>query len=168
MSNIGLERYLNSHNLSLIRTAVGDRYVIEAMRHQGCNLGGEQSGHLILSDYTTTGDGLIAALQILRIIVEQHKPLSELSKIYESVPQFMKSIKVSGHATLKNEIVVKQITQLEQLLLKSKGRLLIRPSGTEPLIRIMAESDDEILLHKVVTSLADTISEIDQKNSIIC
>lgn len=161
MSNLGLERYLNHCGLNLIRTPVGDRYVIEAMIAHGCNIGGEQSGHLILSDYATTGDGLIAALQILRILVDQGKPLSELGKIYESVPQVMKSIRVSATTMLKNNIVLDAIRHSEEILSASKGRLLIRPSGTEPLIRIMGEADDVSLLHQVVGDIADLIATTD-------
>lgn len=162
MSNLGLERYLNHLGLGLIRTPVGDRYVIEAMKAQGCNVGGEQSGHLILSDYATTGDGLISALQILRIVVQQGKGLSELCNAYASVPQFMRNVRISSLAALKSEIVMSRVQESEKILSQAQGRLFIRPSGTEPLVRIMAEADDELLLHQIVGDIADLIQITDK------
>jgi phosphoglucosamine mutase len=162
MSNLGLERYLTQMGLQLIRTAVGDRYVLEGMQQYGCNVGGEQSGHIILSDYAATGDGLIGALQILRIIVEQKKTLSELAHTFELVPQLLKNVKVSSKAVLTSQAIQKIIGEAEQRLKTASGRLLIRPSGTEPLIRVMAETDDEALLNEVVNTLAEQIKQIDQ------
>jgi phosphoglucosamine mutase len=169
MSNLGFERYLRTLGLDLVRTAVGDRYVIEAMQRLGCNVGGEQSGHIILSDYAATGDGLIGALQILRVLVEKGKRLSELAHPFALVPQLIKNVRISNRAILKDEPLQKIIRQQEQRLQASSGRLLIRPSGTEPLIRVMGEADDEALLKEIVDSLADHIYQYDQnsKNTAI-
>lgn len=161
MSNLGLERYIESLGLDLVRTPVGDRYVIEAMQRLGCNVGGEQSGHMILLDYAATGDGLMAALQILRILMENGKMLSELAHPFELVPQFMKNVRVSNKSVLTQDSIQKIITQAEQRLKQASGRLLIRPSGTEPLIRVMAEADDQVLLKEIVDSLADEIQSLD-------
>lgn len=157
MSNLGLERYLNSQGLRLLRTPVGDRYVLEAMRTHGCNVGGEQSGHLILSDYSTTGDGLIAALQILRVMIENEKMLGELGAIYDTVPQFMRNIRVSNMDTLRDKLVLSAIKDHEKRLEAIDGRLLVRASGTEPLIRIMAEGDNEDILFESLGILEEII-----------
>ena len=162
MSNLGLERYLKSKNLKLIRTAVGDRYVLEAMRTHGCNVGGEQSGHIILRDYTTTGDGIIAALQTLSVLVQKQLKASQLGKNFDPVPQVLKSIRTSNFAPLKDGRVRKIIEDAEHLLIKDRGRLLIRQSGTEPLIRIMAQGDDEQTLTKLVHNIAETIEIADK------
>ncbi len=162
MSNLGLERYLNSKGLDLIRTPVGDRYVIEAMQRLGCNVGGEQSGHMILMDYAATGDGMMAALQILRILVESGQSLSDLAHPFELVPQLMKNVRVSNKTILAENSIQKVIQAAEQRLKAASGRLLIRPSGTEPLIRVMAEADDQDLLKEIVDSLADQIKSLDQ------
>lgn len=161
MSNLGLERYLESMGLSLVRTPVGDRYVIEAMQRLGCNVGGEQSGHMVLFDYAATGDGLMAALQILKILVEKDRWLSELAHPFELVPQLMKNVRVSNKSILSNPAISKAIEEAECRLNAISGRLLIRPSGTEPLIRVMAEADDIMLLEEIVTTLAEQIKSQD-------
>lgn len=162
MSNLGLERYLDSKNLKLIRTTVGDRYVLEAMRTHGCNVGGEQSGHIILRDYTTTGDGIIAALQTLSVLVQKQFKVSQLGKIFDPVPQVLKSIRTSDFASLKDGRVRKVIEEAEHHLIKDRGTLLIRQSGTEPLIRIMAQGDNEQTLTKLVHNIAETIEIADK------
>ncbi|MBX9805022.1 MAG: phosphoglucosamine mutase [Alphaproteobacteria bacterium] len=162
MSNLGLERYLESKNLKLIRTAVGDRYVLEAMRTHGCNVGGEQSGHIILRDYTTTGDGIIAALQILCVLVQKQLKASQLGRIFDTVPQVLKSIRTNSFAPLTDGRVRKVIEEAEKHLIKDQGRLLIRRSGTEPLIRIMAQGDDEQTLTRLVHNIVETIETADK------
>ena len=150
MSNLGLERYLAGRGLALERTPVGDRYVVERMRAGGWNLGGEQSGHIVMTDYTTTGDGLIAALQFLAAMVETGQRASELSATFETVPQLLRNVRFGpGAAPLEAEAVRQAIAGAETRL-QGSGRLLIRKSGTEPLIRVMAECEDEALLAEVV------------------
>jgi phosphoglucosamine mutase len=156
MSNLGLERFLESRKLRLIRTQVGDRYVLETMREGGYNVGGEQSGHIILSDYATTGDGLIAALQVLACLVESGKPASELLRQFEPLPQLLKNVRFEGGQPLDAAIVKKAIAEGEARL-TGTGRLLIRKSGTEPLIRVMAEGEDEALVGEVVDSICDAV-----------
>lgn len=158
MSNLGLERFLSSQDLTLARTSVGDRYVVEYMRAHGYNVGGEQSGHLVLSDYTTTGDGLIAALQILAVVKQEGKPVSEVCNRFEPVPQLLKNVRFSGGSPLERADVKDAILDAEAMLGKG-GRLLIRPSGTEPVIRVMAESDDPVQVNKLVDELVDLISQ---------
>lgn len=158
MSNLGLERFLASEDLALARTNVGDRYVVEHMRTHGYNVGGEQSGHLVLSDYTTTGDGLIAALQILAVVKQEGKPVSEVCNRFEPVPQLLKNVRFSGGSPLDRPDVKGAILDAETMLGNS-GRLLIRPSGTEPVIRVMAESDDPVQVHKLVDDLVDLIAQ---------
>ena len=157
MSNLGLERSLEAQGLALFRTPVGDRYVVEEMRSRDCNLGGEQSGHIVLSDHTTTGDGLVAALQVLSVIVESGKPASEVTAVFEPVPQQLKNVRINGGAPLEDESVQKAIAAGERSLGK-RGRLLIRKSGTEPLIRVMGEAEDESLLSQVVEDIAQAIT----------
>ncbi|PUB13557.1 phosphoglucosamine mutase [Yoonia sediminilitoris] len=153
MSNLGLERYLDGRGLRLERTAVGDRYVVEAMRANGWNLGGEQSGHIVMTDYATTGDGLLAGLQFLAAMVETGQPASALSKSFETVPQMLKNVRyAAGQAPLEAENVRKVIADAETKLV-GQGRLLIRKSGTEPLIRVMAECEDDSLLQHVVDGI---------------
>jgi len=161
MSNLGLERYLESKNLKLIRTAVGDRYVLEAMRTHSCNVGGEQSGHIILRDYTTTGDGIIAALQTLSVLVQKQLKASQLGHIFAPVPQVLKSIRTSNFSPLNDRRVQKVIEEAERCLMQDRGRLLIRQSGTEPLIRIMAQGDNQQTLTKLVHNIAETIEIAD-------
>jgi phosphoglucosamine mutase len=141
MSNLGLERYLGGIGLNLVRTAVGDRYVLEHMREHGYNLGGEQSGHIIMSDYATTGDGLIAALQLLAVVKRLDKPVSEVCHCFEPLPQILKNVRYKSGQPLQQDSVVTAIESARQQL-GNGGRLVIRPSGTEPVIRVMAEGDD--------------------------
>lgn len=158
MSNLGLERFLADQDLTLARTNVGDRYVVEHMRAHGYNVGGEQSGHLVLSDYTTTGDGLIAALQILAVVKQEGKPVSDVCNRFEPVPQLLKNVRFSGKSPLDRPDVKGAILDAEAMLGNS-GRLLIRPSGTEPVIRVMAESDDPVQVNKLVDDLVDLIGQ---------
>lgn len=158
MSNLGLERHLQGIGLTLERTAVGDRYVVQYMRDRGFNLGGEQSGHIVLSDYSTTGDGLIAALQILAGLVTANKPASELCRIFDPVPQLLKNVRINGGKPLDDTAVKEAITSGEKRL-ADMGRLLIRPSGTEPLIRVMAEGDDAGLIADVVDEIVGVIRQ---------
>jgi phosphoglucosamine mutase len=141
MSNLGLERFLNTRGINLVRTAVGDRHVLEAMREGGFNVGGEQSGHMILTDHSTTGDGTIAALQVLAALVASGKPASETLHLFDPVPQLLRNVRFAGGKPLDDEAVQAVIAQAETELV-DKGRLVIRPSGTEPVIRVMAEGDD--------------------------
>jgi phosphoglucosamine mutase len=159
MSNLGLERHLNGLGLGLERTKVGDRYVVEAMRRGDYNVGGEQSGHVILSDFTTTGDGLVTALQVLSVVVQSSKPVSEVCRRFEPVPQIMKNVRYAGGKPLENE-TVKAAIEAGRRRLDNIGRLVIRPSGTEPLIRVMAEGDDEDLVAGVVDDIAATIEKV--------
>jgi len=159
MSNLGLERFLHDQALRLERTDVGDRYVLEAMRAKGYNVGGEQSGHIILSDYATTGDGLIAALQVLAELVTSGKPASELLRLFEPVPQLLKNVRFATGAPLDDARVKDAIAQAEAAL-AGKGRLLIRKSGTEPLIRVMAEGDDAALVHAQVDMVCDAVKAV--------
>jgi len=149
MSNLGLERYLDRHGLALARTPVGDRYVLEHMRQHGYNLGGEQSGHIILSDYCTTGDGLVAALQLMAIVKRRSQPVSEVCHLFEPLPQVLKNIRVKTGKPLDNPGVVRAV-EAGRLKLGNGGRLVIRASGTEPVIRVMGEGDDLGLVESVV------------------
>jgi phosphoglucosamine mutase len=158
MSNLGLERYLGGHGLTLERTKVGDRYVLEAMRAKGFNIGGEQSGHIILSDYSTTGDGLVAALQVLSCLVDSGKPASEMLKLFEPMPQILKNVRFSGGAPLEQDMVQRAIRDGEAKL-NGSGRLVIRKSGTEPLIRVMAEGEDPTLVEAVVDSICEAVKQ---------
>jgi phosphoglucosamine mutase len=163
MSNLGLERYLNKQGLKLIRADVGDRYVFEAMRTHQCNVGGEQSGHIILRDYTTTGDGIIAALQCLSVLVKEQSKASQLGRVFEPVPQILTSIRPSSFAYLMAPSVIQAIREAENQLKEKGGRLLIRRSGTEPLVRVMAQGDDELLLNKLVHQIVATIEGVDNQ-----
>ncbi|ADG08640.1 phosphoglucosamine mutase [Caulobacter segnis] len=156
MSNLGLERCLNGQGLSLERTAVGDRYVMQRMREGGFNVGGEQSGHLILSDFSTTGDGLIAALQVLAVMVETGQPMSALGRQFEPVPQLLENVRFAGGKPLEAKTVKDAIADGEAQL-NGAGRIVVRASGTEPLIRIMAEGDDPALVKKVVKSIVGAV-----------
>ena len=158
MSNLGLERYFETIGLVLHRTRVGDRYVAEAMRERGINLGGEQSGHVILSDFSTTGDGLIAALQVLSVLVQQGKPASEICQVFSKLPQRLCNVRYSGLSPLTLPIVKSAISKAE-IRLAGSGRLLIRASGTEPLIRVMAESEDEALMNGLIDELCVVIAD---------
>ncbi len=158
MSNLGLERYLEGLKLKLERTKVGDRYVLETMRAKGYNVGGEQSGHLIMSDYATTGDGLVAALQILACLVESGKPASELLDVFEPLPQLLKNVRFKGGAPLEQDNVQRAIADAERRL-GNTGRVLIRKSGTEPLIRVMAEGDDPVLVEHLVDNICEAVAK---------
>ncbi len=156
MSNLGLERFLASKGLALVRTKVGDRHVLEAMRKGGYNVGGEQSGHMILLDHATTGDGCIAALQVLAALVQSGKKASELLHLFDPVPQLLRNVRYNGGAPLENAAVRQVIAEAEDAL-KGKGRLVIRPSGTEPLIRVMAEGDDEAQVQQLVADICAAV-----------
>jgi len=157
MSNLGLERKLGEHGLDMRRTAVGDRYVLEAMRDMGRNVGGEQSGHIILSDHATTGDGLVAGLQILAAIVDQGRPASELLHVFEPVPQLLKNVRFNGGAPLE-QAAVKAVIAGAESELGGRGRLVIRKSGTEPLIRVMAEGDDPEMVERLVDRICEAVA----------
>ena len=156
MSNMGLERFLATRGLGLLRTSVGDRYVGERMRETGGNLGGEQSGHMIMPDFGTTGDGLIAALQVLGVLVEERRPASEVLRCFAPLPQRLVNVRYAGASPLHDEAVKAAIAS-EETALGSRGRVLIRASGTEPVIRVMAEAEDEALVTGTVTRLAEAI-----------
>jgi phosphoglucosamine mutase len=158
MSNLGLERYLSGLGLGLIRTAVGDRYVLEHMREHGYNLGGEQSGHIILSDYATTGDGLIAALQLLAVVQERGRPVSEVCHCFEPLPQVLRNVRYGAGEPLRDDRVVSAIAA-GRARLGEGGRLVIRPSGTEPVIRVMAEGDDRDLVNTVVNDIVEAVTK---------
>jgi phosphoglucosamine mutase len=165
MSNLGLERHLAANGLTLHRTRVGDRYVAEHMRAHGLNVGGEQSGHLILSDYATTGDGLIAALQVLAALVEANRPASDVCRLFEPLPQRLRSVRVNGHDPLRSPQVQSAITDAEHTL-NGHGRLLIRASGTEPLIRVMAEAEDESMVIRLVDELCAVIEQDSARHAV--
>ena len=156
MSNLGLERFLAGEGLALHRTQVGDRYVAERMRAGGFNVGGEQSGHVILSDYATTGDGLVAALQVLAVLVGQNRPASEACRLFDPLPQRLQNVRFNGGSPLKDQHVLAAIAAAEAELGKS-GRLLLRMSGTEPVLRVMAEGEDEAMVDRIVAGLCETI-----------
>ena len=156
MSNLGLERRLQEAGLALHRTRVGDRYVLEEMRARGCNVGGEQSGHIILTDHSTTGDGLVAGLQVLAALVEAQSPASELLRQFEPLPQLLKNVRFNGGEPLEADSVRKRIAAAEAEL-EGKGRLVIRKSGTEPLIRVMAEGDDPALVERLVDDICEAV-----------
>ena len=159
MSNMGLERYLASLDLGLVRAQVGDRYVVETMRSGGHNVGGEQSGHIILSDYSTTGDGLIAALQVLSVIVKTGRPAGEVTRRFDPFPQVLRSVSFNGAEPLENSEVKAAIAESEAKL-GGNGRLVVRKSGTEPLIRVMAEAEDERLVGGVVERIVEVIERV--------
>jgi phosphoglucosamine mutase len=156
MSNLGLERYLHSRGLKLHRTQVGDRYVVEHMRTSGHNLGGEQSGHIIMTDFATTGDGLLAGLQILAVMHRQERPMSAFARAFEPLPQRLRNCRLNGGQPLAQPEVRRSIESAEERL-GERGRMVVRPSGTEPLIRVMVEADDETLLTTVLDDVAGTI-----------
>jgi phosphoglucosamine mutase len=158
MSNLGLERHLRGVGLELVRTPVGDRYVLEQMRMHGYNIGGEQSGHIILSDYSTTGDGFVAALQVLAVVRRQGKPVSEVCHRFEPLPQILKNVKVAKGTSIETSRVRTAITAGEAKLGRG-GRLIVRPSGTEPVIRVMGEGDDKTLVETVVDDVCEALSQ---------
>ncbi len=157
MSNLGLERYLATIGLSLARTPVGDRYVLEHMRQHGYNVGGEQSGHVILSDYCTTGDGLVAAMQVMAVVKRRGKPVSEVCHAFDPLPQILKNVRFKGGKPLEQPEVSKAIAAAKEKL-GNDGRLVIRPSGTEPVIRVMAEGDDRQLVEQVVEDICEAVA----------
>ena len=159
MSNLGLERHVQSQGLTLHRTRVGDRYVAERMREIGINVGGEQSGHVILSDFATTGDGLLAALQVLAVAVQQGRPASDVCRMFEPLPQRLKNVRFTGASPVK-DARVQRAMQAAEASLNGSGRLLIRESGTEPLVRVMAEGEDETAVAQIVDELCAVIAEV--------
>jgi phosphoglucosamine mutase len=159
MSNLGLERFLDSKGLNLERTSVGDRYVVERMRQGGFNLGGEQSGHIVMTDHATTGDGLMAALQFMAEMIRSGKPASELLNSFEPVPQLLKNVRYSADQTPLDDARVKAAIAQSEADLVGNGRLLIRKSGTEPLVRVMAESEDEGFLNQAVDSIVQAVED---------
>ncbi len=163
MSNMGLETYLKDLGLELIRTPVGDRYVVQTMREQGYNLGGEQSGHMVISDHTTTGDGLIAALQVLAAVIRADRPASEVVRGFTPLPQLLKNVRITSGVPLDDVLgmgKVQDAIRAGEAQLDGIGRVLIRKSGTEPLIRVMAEGEDSDLVSTVVSEISDTISNV--------
>jgi phosphoglucosamine mutase len=161
MSNLGLERFLNGIDLKLIRTPVGDRHVVEHMRTHGFNVGGEQSGHIVLSDHSTTGDGLIAALQVLACVKQRGKPASEILSLFEPFPQLLRSVRYSGGLPLEH-VDVKRCIADGEARLGGFGRLSVRKSGTERVIRVMAEGEDEAVVHDVVGTICDAIADLER------
>jgi phosphoglucosamine mutase len=159
MSNLGLERHLKGQGIELIRTPVGDRYVLEHMREHGYNLGGEPSGHIILSDYTTTGDGFVAALQVLAVVKKNNRPVSEVCHRFDPLPQILKNVRYRNGQPLEHAEVRSAIADAEQRL-GHQGRLIIRPSGTEPVIRVMGEGDDKVLVEEVVDGIVDALNHV--------
>ena len=160
MSNLGLERFLEDLGLGLQRTPVGDRYVVEHMRQHGYNVGGEQSGHIVLSDYSTTGDGLVTALQILAVVAQSGKPVSEICNRFEPLPQVLKNVRYkNGGAQPLDNIAVRKAIDSGKSRLGTTGRLVIRPSGTEPVIRVMAEGDDVKLVDTVVADIVHALTD---------
>jgi phosphoglucosamine mutase len=159
MSNLGFERYLGTLGLSLARTAVGDRYVLEHMREHGYNVGGEASGHIILSDYATTGDGLVAALQVLAVVKKLDKPVSQVCHRFEALPQILRNVRYKTGKPLENAKVRLAIKSAERKL-NGQGRLVIRPSGTEPVIRVMGEGDDKTLVEDVVDGIVEALTDV--------
>jgi phosphoglucosamine mutase len=159
MSNLGLERHFAGLGLELVRTPVGDRYVLEHMRAHGYNVGGEPSGHIILSDYTTTGDGFVAALQVLAVIKRSNKPVSEVCHRFEPLPQVLKNVRYQKGKPLENAQVRSAIASAEKKLGRG-GRLIVRPSGTEPVIRVMGEGDDKSLVEAVVDDVVEALTEV--------
>ncbi len=158
MSNLGLERHLGKFGLELVRTPVGDRYVLEHMREHGYNVGGEQSGHIILSDFTTTGDGFVAALQILAVVKKHDQPVSKVCHRFDPLPQVLKNVRYRSGKPLENAAVRSAIESAQQRL-NGQGRLIIRPSGTEPVIRVMGEGDDKALIEEVVDGIVEALSD---------
>lgn len=157
MSNLGLEHYLGERGINLLRTPVGDRYVVERMREGGCNVGGEQSGHIVLSDHSTTGDGLIAALQVLAVLVEEGRPASEVTRCFEPLPQRLRNLRYDGSAPLEDPRV-QQIVEDERANLGTHGRIVIRPSGTEPVIRVMVEAERDEMIERAMDSICGAIA----------
>jgi phosphoglucosamine mutase len=163
MSNLGLERALAAKGIGLVRVQVGDRYVVEAMREGGYNIGGEQSGHIVLSDYSTTGDGLLAALQVLALVKQQGRPASEALSVFTPLPQVLRNVKFEKSAKPLDNTQVQAAIRSAQEQLTKGGRLLVRASGTEPVIRVMAEGDDAAMVENVVGDLCAVIEKAVRK-----
>src|SRR5467141_3703345 len=159
MSNLGLERYLDGVGIALVRTPVGDRYVLEHMREHGYNVGGEPSGHIILSDYTTTGDGLVTALQVLAVVKKQARPVSLVCHRFDPLPQVLKNVRYKTGMPLEHTRVRAAIAAAEKRL-DGQGRLVVRPSGTEPVIRVMGEGDDKMLIEEIVDGVVDALADV--------
>lgn len=159
MSNLGMERHLKEQGIDLVRTSVGDRYVLEQMREHGYNVGGEPSGHIILSDYATTGDGFVAALQVLAVVKKNNRPVSEVCHRFDPLPQVLKNVRYREGQPLDHATVRTAIAHAEQRL-GHQGRLIIRPSGTEPVIRVMGEGDDKILIEEVVDGIIEALNRV--------
>ena len=159
MANLGLERFVTDLGLNVVRTRVGDRYVVEKMLCDGFNVGGEQSGHIILNDYNTTGDGLVAALEVLSVIVQSNRPASEVCRVFDPVPQILKNVVFAGSSPM-NLVCVKKIIADGEKKLEGVGRLLIRQSGTESIIRVMAEGSDETMIKEVVNEVCSEIEKL--------
>ncbi|MCJ8191998.1 phosphoglucosamine mutase [Sphingomicrobium aestuariivivum] len=159
MSNLGLERHMSANGLELLRTKVGDRYVLETMRERGCNVGGEQSGHIILTDHATTGDGLVAGLQVLAAMVAADKPASEMLNQFDTIPQYLKNVRYAGGNPLA-DARVKQAIEEAEAALASDGRMVIRKSGTEPLVRVMAEGEDAAKVEQWVDHVCAAVKEV--------
>ena len=157
MSNLALEEYLRYFGVSLVRVNVGDRYVLEEMKKSGYNFGGEQSGHIVLGDYSTTGDGLIAALQVLEILSAQKKPASQITNIFELMPQILRNVKYQGNDNPLESDAVQNAIKAAESRLKGEGRVLVRKSGTEKLIRIMVEGKDQNLIEEIALKIAKEI-----------
>ena len=157
MSNLGLERYLDGLGIPMLRTPVGDRYVVERMRADGCNVGGEQSGHIILTDYGATGDGIVAALQVLAMLVRAGQPFSAVAHRFDPLPQLLKNVRFQGDAKPLENAAVRQAIAEAEARLDGAGRLVIRKSGTEPLIRVMAEGDDPALIASLVDDICAAV-----------
>ena len=168
MSNLGLEWHLAKHDIGLVRTPVGDRYVVEQMREIGCNVGGEQSGHIILSDHTTTGDGLIAALQALASIAEERRPASEILHRFKRVPQVQRNIRIATGAQPLEDTAVRTAVALAEKRLDGVGRLVLRPSGTEPVIRVMVEGANESVIQTVAEDVCSAVSSAAMVKSNTC
>jgi phosphoglucosamine mutase len=158
MSNLGLERFLGGQGIELVRTPVGDRYVLEQMLSRGYNLGGEPSGHIILSDYTTTGDGFVAALQVLAVVQKLRRPVSEVCHRFDPLPQILKNVRYRSGKPL-DDVDVKSAIDAGERRLNGHGRLLVRSSGTEPVIRVMGEGDDRILVEEVVDHIVSALGQ---------
>lgn len=158
MSNLGLENFLKSIGIELRRTKVGDRYVVQDMRENGVNLGGEQSGHVVMSDYATTGDGLVAALQVLAVVCAKEKPVSEIAHVFDRAPQRLDNIRYTGKDPLSTKLVKAAMKEVKTEL-GDKGRLVVRKSGTEPLIRVMAEAEDEAMMNKAVEDVVAAVKQ---------
>ncbi len=164
MSNLGLEKYMESIGLKLERTQVGDRYVVAAMQRMGCNIGGEQSGHIVLSDFNSTGDGLVAALQVLAVLTEKGRPVSNLFKSFDPYPQLLKNVRYSGDVDPLEDSHVKQAISDGESSLNGNGRVVIRKSGTEPLIRVMVEGDDDKLINNVARDIVASVQSTVQSD----